>query len=44
MFKLVWEAFDHSGDVWFRHEKSENRNIRIGAHGDWSTTITYIKD
>jgi hypothetical protein len=44
VFKLIWEAFDHGGDVWFRHEKSENQNIRIGAHGDWSTKISYIED
>jgi len=43
-FKLVREVFDHGGDVWFRHKKSENQNIKIGPRGGWSTKITYIKD
>jgi len=37
-------VFDHGGDVWFRHKKSENQNIKIGPRGGWSTKITYIED
>ena len=43
MFKLVQEAFDHGGDVWFRHKKSENQNIKIGPPGCGSTKIIYIE-
>ena len=43
-FKPVQGVFDHGGDVWLRHKKSENQNIRIGAPGGWSTKVTYIED
>jgi len=30
--------------VWSGHQNSENQNIKIEAHGGWSTKITHIED
>jgi hypothetical protein len=29
--------------MWSGHKELKNQNIRFGAHGGWSTEITYIE-
>jgi hypothetical protein len=43
MFKLIREAFNHGGNMWSGYKELKNQNVRFGAHGGWSTEITYIE-